>query len=101
MTSSLDLRKLVSYSTGGITSKVVFKSDVMNITLFCMAAGTNIEEHTAAKEGTVHVIEGKGRFTLAGTPIAMMPGILIRMKAHQPHTIKADKNTSFLLTLTK
>jgi nitric oxide dioxygenase len=73
----------------------------MNITLFCMAAGTNIEEHTAAKEGTVHVIEGMGVFTLGRARIPMRQGVLIHMTAHQPHTIKADNNTSFLLTLTK
>lgn len=92
---------MISYSKGGVTSKVIIKSDVLNVTLFCMAAGTDISEHTSTKEGTVHVLEGKGIFTLTGTNIKMKPGVLFHMSASMPHSIAAYENTSFLLTLAK
>ncbi len=94
-----DLKKLIAYSEGGVTSKVVLKSDKLNITLFCMAAGTDISEHTSTREATVYVIEGKGEFTLAGKSIQMLPGVLIYMPKNSPHSIAAEENTSFLLTL--
>jgi nitric oxide dioxygenase len=60
MGADVDLRRLIDYSSGGIISKVVVRSSALNITLFCMARGTDIEEHTSTKEGTVHVLEGEG-----------------------------------------
>lgn len=97
----MNLKTLISYTEGGVTSKVLVKSDVLNITLFCMAAGTDISEHTSTKEGIVHVFEGDGVFTLAGKEIKMEPGVLIHMPANMHHSISATKNTSFLLTLAK
>ena len=67
--SPLNLRKMISYSPGGITSKVLVKTQSMNVTLFCMAAGTELSEHTSTKEGLVYVLEGKGTFTLEGKEI--------------------------------
>jgi quercetin dioxygenase-like cupin family protein len=92
-------KDLIAYSAGGITSKVILKSEHLNVTLFCMAAGTDISEHTATREGTVYVVEGDGVFTLSGQPILMKQGVLIHLKPNQPHSITAEKNTSFLLTL--
>jgi quercetin dioxygenase-like cupin family protein len=99
MKQEYDLKDSISYSAGGVISKVIIKSSRLNVTLFCMAKGTDIGEHTSTKEGTVHVIEGSGTFTLSGESIAMESGKLIHMKANQVHSIAAEKDTSFLLTL--
>jgi quercetin dioxygenase-like cupin family protein len=93
------LSKLITYSKGGITSKVILKSSKLNITLFCMAAGTEMSEHTSTREGTVYVIEGDGIFMLENNSIPMKQDVLIHMKANQAHSLSAKKNTSFLLTL--
>ncbi|MDD5163090.1 MAG: hypothetical protein PHD95_02665 [Candidatus ainarchaeum sp.] len=55
--------ELVSYSNGGIVSKTLFRTKTIDATLFCMAKGTEISEHTSTKEGIVFVIEGKGIFS--------------------------------------
>ncbi len=94
-----NLNDSINYSDGGIISKVVIKTERLNVTLFCMAAGTDISEHTSTREGTVHVIEGNGVFTLAGRAITMRQGVFIHIKADQPHSITAESNTSFLLTI--
>ena len=64
-----------------------------------MAAGTDIGDHTSTKEGFVYVIEGKGTFVLHGEEIEMLPGVIIFMKENAPHSLKAEENTSFLLSL--
>ena len=87
------------YTTEGITSSVVFKGGRNQTTLFCMAEGTDIEEHTSTKEGYVYVIEGAGIFNLKGEDIAMKPGVLIQMEKDAVHSLKAHKNTAFLLFL--
>jgi quercetin dioxygenase-like cupin family protein len=64
-----------------------------------MAIRTEISEHTAKKKAFVYVIEGKGIFNLEGEDIAMAPGVLIQMDQDAVHSLKAEENTSFLLTL--
>ena len=93
------LNSLIDYSEGGILSKVLHSAPNSNITLFCMAAGTELGEHTSTKEGTVHVLEGRGAFVLEGREIVMLPGVLIRLPKNAVHSLKAAENTAFLLTL--
>ena len=51
------------------------------------------------KKGFVYVIEGKGTFVLEGEEIKMEPGVVIFMDANAKHSLKAEENTSFLLSL--
>lgn len=94
-----DIKSMIEYPKEGILSKVLVKDKNLNITLFCMAAGTDMSEHTSTKEGTVYILEGKGTFTLDREEIEMIPGNIIFMKNNAKHSIEAEKNTSFLLWL--
>lgn len=96
-----NIKELIEYPKLGITSKVIGKTEKSEITLFCMSAGTEISEHTSTKEGIIYVIEGQGIFNLEGKQIPMLPNVLITMKKNAIHSLKAEKNTSFLLMLTK
>lgn len=91
----------ISYSEGGITSKVLQKNVFGDATLFCMAKNTSISEHTSTKAGYVYVIEGAGTFVLEGGNIEMKSGVLIFMDANAKHSLMAKENTSFLLILKK
>ena len=93
------LSELVEYPQKGILSKDVVKSDKLNVTLFCMAQGTEISEHTSTKQGFVYVIEGKGNFNLEGEDILMAGGVFIYMKENSIHSLRADENSSFILAL--
>ncbi len=59
-----NILELISYSEGGIISKELVKGKKNNVTLFCMASGTELSEHTSTKEGIVYVLEGKGTVIL-------------------------------------
>ena len=97
--SGQNIRALIEYSRAGIVSKELAKTEKSNVTLFCMASGTELSEHTSTKEGFVFVLEGKGTFTLEGKTIPMAPGVFIFMKQNAVHALKAEENTSFLLSL--
>jgi quercetin dioxygenase-like cupin family protein len=97
--NNTNLNELISYSEGGILSKVITKTDKQNITLFSMAAGTSMSEHTSTKEGFVYVVEGQGIFNLEGQDIEMKPGAYIFMNSNAKHSLQAKENTSFLLVL--
>ncbi|HLD73033.1 MAG TPA: cupin domain-containing protein [Candidatus Nanoarchaeia archaeon] len=94
-----NLKAMIEYPKEGISSKVLSKTERKEVTLFSMAAGTEISEHTSTKEGMVYVIEGEGGFTLQGEKIRMEPGRIIFMEKNAPHSLEAEKNLSFLLVL--
>jgi len=92
------IKDFIDYSKGGILSKEIAR-DSINTTLFCMAMGTELSEHTSARDAFVFVIEGKGLFNLDGKDIEMAPGVFISMKKNTPHSLKAHENMSFVLIL--
>lgn len=95
----LNLRELIEYPDGGVLSKVIVKNSKSNITLFCMSEKTDISEHTTTKQGFIYVIEGNGIFNLEGEDIMMLPGVFIKLEKNAKHSLKAEENTSFLLSL--
>ena len=90
---------LVEYSQGGIVSKEIYKTDKNNVTLMCMSAGSEMSEHTSTREGIIYVLEGEGVFTLTDKDISMKAGASILMQENAIHSLKAIKNTSFILIL--
>ena len=93
------IKELIEYPQQGILSRNIVKNDKLDATLFCLAQGTAISEHTSTKQGFVYVVEGQGTFSLEGQEISMTPGVFIYMKANSVHSLKADANTSFILAL--
>jgi quercetin dioxygenase-like cupin family protein len=96
-----DVSEMISYSNGGIMSKVIEKNDIGDVTLFSMSEESEISEHTSTKPGYVYVIEGDGIFNLEGEEIRMKPGVLIFMDANAKHSLSAREDTSFILILNK
>ena len=98
--NNFEIDELIEYPKSGILSKVLLKNQTGDTTLFCMSKGSELSEHTSTKEGFVLVIEGEGIFTLKGKKIKMIKNVLIHMNKKEVHSLKANKNTSFLLILT-
>ncbi len=94
-----NLKLMIEYPKEGVLSKEIYKDKKLNVTLFCMAKDTRISEHTSTKAGTIYVIEGRGIFNLEGKDIMMKEGVFIHMKENAVHSLKAEENTSFLLSL--
>jgi len=94
-----NVKEMISYTEGGIFSKEIFKDENKSATLFCMAKGTQISDHTSAKEGFVSVIEGEGTFVLEGKEIKMVRGVLIKLNRNVVHSLNVEKDTSFILFL--
>lgn len=93
------LRQEIQYQAGGVFSKVLVKSTSCQYTLFCLAAGTDIAEHTSTRNAAIIVLEGHGILTLEGREILLEPGVFVFMPANAPHALKAEENLAFLLTL--
>jgi nitric oxide dioxygenase len=94
-----DLEKMMEFPREGVFSKVLVKTEKSNHTLMCLAKGSDISEHTSTREGVVTVLKGTGVFTLFGKDIPMKPGVFIYMPANAPHSLAADEDLAFLLSL--
>lgn len=95
------LQDLIEYPTSGILSKVLVKDNNSQYTLFCLAAGTEIDEHTSTRNAVVTVVEGTGTLNLEGKDIPLSPGIFVFMPANAPHALQAEENLAFVLTLSE
>ena len=98
---NVNIKQIIEYPKKGIMSKEIIDNEKVNSTLFCMAERTNISDHTSTKQGFVYVTEGEGIFNLKGKEIKMESGVFIYLEKGVVHSIKAVKNTSFLLSLFK
>lgn len=90
---------MIEYPKQGIISKPIISNSKNDVTLFCMAGGSSMGEHTSTKSGFIYVLEGNGIFNLKGKKIKMLPGTFIFMKENDIHSLSAKLNTSFLLSL--
>ena len=97
---SRDLNELMQFPKEGIFSTVLAKGNNYNYTLMCLAAGTDIDEHTSTKNGVVQVLKGKGIFKLFDKEIEMKQGVFIFMPKNAPHSLKAEEDLAILLLLT-
>ncbi len=96
----MHLQEQIEYSQG-VLSKVLSKDHACQQTLFCLAAGTEIAEHTSTRNATVMVLEGKGALTLEGRDIPLETGVFVFMSANAPHALQAEENLAFVLTLSE
>ena len=91
----------IEYPKAGVLSKVLLQDTVCQYTLFCLAADTEISEHTSTRNAIVQGLEGKGILTLEGKDIDLDPGVFIVMPANAPHALRAFTNLAFLISLSK
>jgi nitric oxide dioxygenase len=94
-----NLLEIMEFPREGVFSKVIARGEVSNHTLMCLAKGSDITEHTSTREGVVTTLKGTGTFILDGNPIKMEPGVLIFMPKNAPHSLSADEDLAFLLSL--
>lgn len=96
-----DLESMVEFAKDGIVSKTLVKAGSREVSLFCMCAGQSISTHKCSFPAIIHVLRGNGDVTLADKTYRGKPNAWFYMPAHLPHSIEANENFVFLLTLFK
>jgi quercetin dioxygenase-like cupin family protein len=94
-----DVASSVVISEGSVVSKVVFKDEQLDVTVFGFDSGEGLTEHTAARTATVQVLSGRLRFTVDGEDLDAGPGFWLHMAPGTPHSLLAGEPTVMLLTL--
>jgi len=98
---ALVLHSLVASIEQGIASRVLAKTTGGNVTLFALAAGQGLTEHTSPFDAFVLVLEGALTLTIAGVPVRAMPGSIVRLPATVPHAVDAPEASRMLLIMLK
>ncbi len=89
----------VDIQPGAVVSKVVFRADNLNVTVFGFDAGEGLTEHQAGRGAVVQVLSGRLWFTVDGEELDLTPGSWLHMAPGTPHALVATEPTVMLLTL--
>jgi quercetin dioxygenase-like cupin family protein len=93
------IKQEVAWKNTDRNSLTLFKSDTMRIVLIALHAGAEMKTHTAPGVISVQVIEGAIAFTTEKKTTEMDEGKMLALHAGIPHSVRATKESIFLLTL--
>lgn len=93
------LSGLIDIADQATVSRVLARSTGGSVTLFAFAEGQELSEHTAPFDALVHVLEGQLALVIGGQPVAVGQGQVVLMPANVPHALRAEVDTTMLLTM--
>lgn len=94
-----DASAAVAIQPGAVVSKVVYRDEGLNVTVFGFDSGEGLTEHQAGRAAVVQILSGRLRFTADGEELDAGPGFWLHMEAGTPHALVATEPTVMLLTL--
>ena len=98
-TAIADAARAVTIQAGAVVSKVIYRDELLDVTVFGFDASEGLTEHQASRATIVQVLEGKMRFTVDGQEQEMRPGSWVHMVTGAPHSLVAEEPTVMLLIL--
>ena len=97
----ISLPEETQFAANGIVSRTVLRSPNSRVVLFGFTEGQELTEHTSTQHAVIQILSGECEFSLAGKPRPMKTGDLLYMPPNLPHAVRATKQFSMLLTLSK
>lgn len=97
----VSLSEETKYAANGIVSRTILRTPTARVVLFGFAEGQELTEHTSTQHAMIQMLSGECEFSLAGKPHLIKAGDFLYMPPHLPHAVKATKQFSMLLTLSK
>jgi len=94
-----DTAATVAIQEGAVVSKVIYRDEELDVSVFGFGAGEGLTEHQASRPAIVQVLSGRMRFTADGEELDAGPGFWLHMTAGTPHAIVAVEPCRMLLTL--
>jgi quercetin dioxygenase-like cupin family protein len=94
----VDLGPIGSGLTSARTAAII-KADHFEAIRLIVHAGAEIPQHKVSGEITLHCLEGHVELGIAPTPIALKANEWVYLEGGVPHSVKAIKDSSLLLTI--
>lgn len=95
----LGIVKNLPITREGIVSKVPFETKNMQVSVFSVAAGQEISEHTSPKAVVVTLISGALNFTVGQAVHHMVAGDFIYLAPNEPHALSACEDSRVQLVM--
>ena len=95
----LKLKELVAYQPGQVVSKTLVQNDAVSMTIFSFDKGEEISTHASGGDAMVTVLEGTGRFTVAGETFLLHEGETLVMPKDIPHAVYGEESFKMQLTV--
>ena len=80
-------------------STAIYKAAQWEVVSLVLPAGKSMHEHTAPGEITLYCLEGWVWFQSSGAAQPMRAGDFVHLAAGAPHSLRAEQDSSLLLTL--
>jgi quercetin dioxygenase-like cupin family protein len=97
----LSLPAETQYAPNGIVSRTLLRTATLRTVLFGFAEGQELTEHTSTQQALIQILSGECEFTFAGRPHSMTAGDFLYLPPNVPHAVKATRQFSMLLILSK
>lgn len=94
----VDVRPLGDGLGTAVTHTLV-KSDAMEVIRLLLPAGKEIPRHCAPGDMTLQCLEGRVDLAVADNQLQMTQGSMVHLLSSQPHSLRADEDSSMLLTI--
>ncbi|MEJ7736844.1 MAG: cupin domain-containing protein [Chitinophagaceae bacterium] len=94
------LKAEVTWENNDRNAMTVYKTNGMRIVLIALHEDATLKKHTADGIISVQVLEGEIIFTTDDQSVVIRKGQMIALHKGLPHSVKALKESVFLLTLT-
>lgn len=99
--SIVSLAEETKFASNGIVSRTLLRTPNCRTVLFGFAEGQEMTEHTSTQHALVQILSGECDFSLEGKSNFLKAGDVLYMPPNMPHAVKATKQFSMLLTLSK
>src|SRR4051812_5833241 len=97
----LSLAGETQFAPNGIVSRTLVQTPNSRTVLFGFAEGQELTEHTSTQHALIQILSGECEFSLAGKPHNLKTGDMLYMPPNLAHAVKATRQFSMLLTLSK
>ena len=97
----LSLADETQFAPNGIVSRTLLHTANFRVVLFGFTEGQELTEHTSSQYAIIQILSGECELSLAGKPRPAKADELIYLPPNLPHAVRATKQFSMLLTLSK
>lgn len=97
----VELQECVDYQKGAIVSRTLVDGESATLTLFALAEGQSISEHSAPHQALLQVLEGTASVTVGGETHEVQAGESLVFPADVPHALEASEQFKMLLTMVR
>ena len=94
-----DVASAIDIQTDAVVSRVIFRDNRTEVTIFGFDAGEGLSEHQASRAAIIQVTKGRLEFIVDGEQLDAEPGFWLHMEPGTPHSLIACEPTLMLLTL--